>query len=68
MTRAASGADDADAFVHEEPITPDRIGSYKIALHRRFLAEWIPRSGAAGRTLDDVWRIREACIAALGGA
>jgi hypothetical protein len=62
----AAGAEPIDRFLHEEPITIDQIGAYKIDVHRRFLAEWITRSGVAqGRGLDDLWRIREACIAAL---
>ncbi len=44
----------------------EQIGAYKIALHRRFLGEWIARTEAVrGRSLDEVWQIREACIAAL---
>jgi hypothetical protein len=54
-------------FLYEEPITPEQIGAYKVALHQRFLQEWIPHSGVAGQyTVADLWRIREACIAALG--
>jgi len=69
VTRAVGEAAPIDAFLHEEPITPDQIGSYKIDLHRRFLAEWITRSGAAGgRSLEEIWRIREECIAALSVA
>jgi hypothetical protein len=46
----------------------DQIGAYKNDLHRRFLRDWITRTEAVqGRSLDDVWRIREECIAALGG-
>ena len=53
-------------FLHEETITPGQIGDYKIGLHRGFLAAWIAAEPAArGRTLDEVWRVREACIAAL---
>ena len=51
-----------------EPITIDQIGAYKNDLHRRFLRDWITRTEAVhGRSLDDVWQIREECIAALGG-
>jgi hypothetical protein len=53
-------------FLHEEPITPEQIGDYKIGLHRGFLAGWMGTEPAArGRTLDELWRIREACSAAL---
>jgi hypothetical protein len=53
-------------FLHEEDITPEQIGDYKSAIHRRFLRRWMTESGnARRRDLDEVWRIREECIAAL---
>ena len=45
----------------------EQIGEYKNRVHREFLEAW-----AAGKedmerfSTDDVWRIREECIAALG--
>jgi hypothetical protein len=67
MTGVPAGAVPIERFLHEEPITVDQIGAYKIEVHRRFLRDWIPRTEAArGRGLDDGWQIREACIAALG--
>lgn len=69
VTRAVAGAAPIETFLHEERITPFQIGDYKIALHRRFLADWLARSPAGGgRSLEEIWRIREACIAALGEA
>jgi hypothetical protein len=54
-------------FLYEEPITPEQIGAYKVALHQRFLQEWLARSEIARHyTVVDLWRVREACIAALG--
>ena len=54
-------------FLHEEVITPEQIGAYKVALHQRFLQAWLSRSAVAEvYTFADLWRIREACIAALG--
>jgi len=54
------------SFVYEETISPDQIGKYKNELHRRFLQQWIASSDrASAYTLDDVWTIREECIAAL---
>jgi len=68
MTGVPAGATPIERFLHEEPITVEQIGGYKNDLHRRFLRDWIPRTEPVrGRSLDDVWRIREACIAALGG-
>ena len=68
MTGVPAGATPIERFLHEEPTTVDQIGAYKNDLHRRFLRDWIARTEPLrGRSLDDVWRIREACIAALGG-
>lgn len=53
-------------FLHEEDITPEQIGDYKRTLYRQFLRRWIVETGtASGRDLDELWRIREECIAAL---
>jgi hypothetical protein len=53
-------------FLHEEEIDPDQAGEYKQALHRRFLRRWIEESDApAAYTFEELWRIREQCIAAL---
>ncbi|HKZ09068.1 MAG TPA: hypothetical protein VJU81_26610 [Methylomirabilota bacterium] len=66
ITGVPPGAAPIERFLHEEPITVGQIGAYKIEVHRRFLRDWIARTEAVrGRSLDEVWRIREACIAAL---
>lgn len=67
VTGVPPGAEPIERFLHEEPIAVEQIGEYKIGVHRRFLAGWIAGDPAArGRTLDEVWRVREQCIAALG--
>jgi hypothetical protein len=51
---------------HETPIAPGQIGSYKTAWHQRLIQEWVATSEIArGRSWEEIWRIREACIAAL---
>jgi hypothetical protein len=53
-------------FIYEEEIAPDQIGEYKASVHRGFLTQWMKSSIIGiGYTLDDLWRIREECIAAL---
>jgi hypothetical protein len=67
VTGVPPGAEPIDGFLHEEPIETDQIGAYKNDLHKRFLRDWATRSDAAqGRSLEELWRIREECIAALG--
>lgn len=54
-------------FVHEEAIVPEQIGVYKVMLHRQYMQEWVRNNPQAvrGRRFEDVWQIREECIAAL---
>ena len=53
-------------FLHEEDIDPAQITDYKTALHKQFLSKWIAENGGlGGRSLADVWNIREECIASL---
>jgi hypothetical protein len=66
ITGVPPGADPIERFLYEEPITVEQIGPYKIELHQRFLRNWITRTvKVRGRSLEEVWGIREACIAAL---
>ena len=56
----------ADVLLTVAPLTVEQIGPYKIELHQRFLRNWITRTvKVRGRSLEEVWGIREACIAAL---
>jgi hypothetical protein len=53
-------------FLHEEEIEPAQITSYKIALHKQFLSQWVTdNSGGGRRSLEEIWKIREECIARL---
>jgi len=54
-------------LLHEESIIPEQIGDYKVTLHRHFMQRWINANAeqVRGLSFEDVWRIREACIAAL---
>jgi len=53
-------------FLYEETITPASIGAYKVELHQKFLRTWLMNENSvAGRTFEEIWKIREECIAAL---
>ena len=54
-------------FLYEEAIVPEQIGDHKVTLHRRFMQQWIDNNAeiVSGRSLVDLWRIREECVAAL---
>jgi hypothetical protein len=66
ITRAVNGAEPIAKFLHEEVISPDQIADYKVAVHQRFLRNWIETVPSAHTmNLDGAWKIREECIAAL---
>jgi hypothetical protein len=65
-----SGAEPTEPItqlLHEEAIVPEQIGVYKVTLHRQYMQAWVNNNaeGVRGRSFEEVWRIREACIAAL---
>ena len=66
VTREIDPPEAMTALLVEEDIDPEQIGDYKTTLHRQFLRQWISEAEAAsGRELDEIWRIRQECIAAL---
>jgi hypothetical protein len=53
-------------FLHEEDIDPTQITNYKTDIHKQYLSRWIgDNGGLEGRSLADIWKIREECIASL---
>ena len=53
-------------LLHEETITPEQIGDYKVHVHHRFLRQWSTQTTLTHqRSFEEIWRIREECIAAL---
>ncbi|MGH7780922.1 MAG: hypothetical protein ACREQR_13975 [Candidatus Binataceae bacterium] len=69
VTREIAGgpAEPIADFLYEEEISPEQIADYKIALHQRWIRGWIASADAPrGVGFDELWKIREACIAALG--
>ncbi len=51
-------------FLHEETISPAQIGDYKVAMHQAWMRQWVGRE-MPNRNFEQVWKIREECIAAL---
>jgi hypothetical protein len=65
VTRAgAAAAEPIERFFSETVIEPAQIGERKLAIHRAAMEAWV-RERLPGWTLDDAWRVREACIGAL---
>jgi hypothetical protein len=54
-------------LLYEEAIVPEQIGDYKVTLHRQYMQTWVDTNAelVRGRSVEDMWRFREACIAAL---
>jgi hypothetical protein len=55
-------------FFHEEAIIPKQIRDYKVTLHRQYMQTWVSTNAEAvrGWSVEEMWQIREECIAALG--
>ena len=65
-----SGAEPTEPItqlLYEEAIVPEQIGDYKGTLHRQYTQTWVNTNAqrVRGRSFEEVWRIREECIAAL---
>lgn len=53
-------------FLFEEVIAPEQIGDYKVHVHQQFLRHWSGQTALTHRlSFEEIWRIREECIAAL---
>jgi hypothetical protein len=53
------------AFLYEEAIKPEQIGDYKVALHQKWLKNWLVSNPNVNMDFEEVWSIRERCITAL---
>jgi hypothetical protein len=53
-------------FYEEWVIEPSEIGARKLALHHQYLREWLRERRDLSISFEQLWRIREACILALG--
>jgi hypothetical protein len=68
VTRGAVNPTESIArFLHEETISPEQIGEYKVAMHQASMREWVARE-MPNREWEQLWKIREECIAALSAA
>ena len=59
----------ADNFIshleNEIEMQPDQITDFKIKYHQNFLRQYLDKNPAMPYQLEEFWRIREECIAAL---
>jgi len=54
-------------LLHEEEIEATQIGPYKVDLHKQFLSRWVEEQALKAYTMEELWCVREECIAALEG-
>lgn len=67
VTRAAiSPQAPIEVFHREWIIEPEQIGAHKVALHQSWLREWLRDRRDVAFAFDELWRIREQCIRAMG--
>jgi hypothetical protein len=52
-------------LLEEIEIEPNQITEFKVQYHRHFLDRWLKESSLS-YSLEDIWSIREECIAVLG--
>jgi hypothetical protein len=69
ITRAGVSPQTSIARFHAEwTIEPAQIGAHKLALHHEYLRGWLREPRNLSFSFEEVWRIREECILALGAA
>ena len=69
ITRAGISPRLAVSEIRQEwTIEPSQIGGHKVAIHQRYLRSWLEEQRNLSVSFDELWRIREACIGALGAA
>lgn len=56
----------SDAIIEETEIQPIQVGNYKVDYHKKFIRNWI-EANTINKSFDQVWSIREKCIAELSG-
>jgi hypothetical protein len=54
-----------DDLVSEIEIAPDQVGEFKISYQKKTLAEWLEKNPQVQLSFEELWKIREQCIANL---
>jgi hypothetical protein len=63
--KSSSYADFEKDLIEEIEILPHQITDYKVAYHKQYLKAWLEAEQERNLTLDELWTIREQCIADL---
>ena len=69
ITRSGVSPQAAIPHIRDEwTIEPPQIGAHKVALHQQYLRDWLREQRHLSLSFEELWRIREACIIALGAS
>lgn len=63
--KTSAFADFEKDLIEEIEILPHQITAFKVAYHRQYLKNWLNSHEILNLTLDELWAIREQCIADL---
>ncbi len=66
-TKSSKPFDFENDLIEEIEIQPEQIVDFKVAYHREYLTQWLIKQ-KLNLTLDQLWSIREHCIASLSTA
>lgn len=61
----SSENDFIDDLLEEIEIQPHQINQFKIKFHKNYLKNWLVKNPQIPYFLDELWKIRELCIAHL---
>lgn len=63
--KTSKPSDFENELIEETEIRTDQIADFKIKYHKEYLTNWLDRQKTVDLTLDEIWTIREQCIADL---
>jgi hypothetical protein len=58
----ASPADFINDLMEEVEIRPGQIADFKVGYHKNYLKQWLDEHPQISFSLEEIWKIREACI------
>lgn len=63
--KSSKPVDFEDELIEESEINIDQITDFKVKYHKQYLTNWLNEQKTINLTLDELWKIREQCIADL---
>lgn len=64
-TTTSSASNFINDIIEETEITPEQITDFKVSFHKNYLEKWLKENNEIRLSLEELWTIREACIADL---